>query len=315
MTIPTTFDLNGYFFELLFSRLCGKQERVFEFNNQRFFSRSFLGSQYLLQDPIAFSPMTKPRQLRDRLLVASDSEDEASIMDESEDNSQSEDSTTKNNNNNNFGAPEKVALLNLLEPEGGVKACTKASSLLADTCAQNTQLFGGPQGTTPRNRRKQVSNFIDKFKRRNPTAIDIAKARQKLIKKAKLEQQQPATKAKAVPIKKEEAVKKVAPPPSPPVAELKVSSKPTFACSLSKLTSPIKPTMSKSSKSRTSSRSKTAPQVHIPPPAAVHLRPVLEVPEDARKYSAWCCSSSAFFVLANMDYCCTNDPRGNRVRS
>ena len=120
----------------------------------------------------------------------------------------------------------KLKALQALDPEGGVKAVNRSSGVLKSICDNNSDDFGGPQGKTPRNHRRQVSNFIDKFKCRNPSPGRQSVARAKIEAEATA-----ATKKKKAPAKAPSTTKKQPPPPQqqptspPPIKKLPIDSK------------------------------------------------------------------------------------------
>jgi hypothetical protein len=71
----------------------------------------------------------------------------------------------------NRGLPDivKKKLFEALDAEGGVEALSSSNRVLQDICDKDPESFGSPgKFLTPRNRRKKVSNFVDKYKGLSP---------------------------------------------------------------------------------------------------------------------------------------------------
>jgi len=63
----------------------------------------------------------------------------------------------------------KKQLIEVLDSKGGFEAVSCAERVLRDVCDEDIVAFGSPSNLkTPRGRRRQVSNFIDKYKRLTP---------------------------------------------------------------------------------------------------------------------------------------------------
>ena len=186
-----------------------------------------------------------------------------------------------------FGFIAKDILLKqLLKKAKGNLHSSSSTRLLKEVCDGNPDLFGGPRNNSPRKRRKQVQNFVDKFKRRNTTTEEVNAACKKITEQAinedQLFQQRNAARAAATLIKKSKktaVTSLVCPAPAPrPTPH---QAKPTpFSASLSKLTSPIKTKSMSSRRSVTSGgTSRSSGSAGIPS----SLRVVTPIPEDAGK--------------------------------
>lgn len=75
----------------------------------------------------------------------------------------------------------KQQLLKAVTSNGGIGLVSHSSRHLGKVCDSNPSLFGAPRGKTPRGRRKQCSNFIDKLKRRNPSPRSLRLASEKIL--------------------------------------------------------------------------------------------------------------------------------------
>lgn len=70
----------------------------------------------------------------------------------------------------------KQQLLTELGKSGGIANVSPSNRVLSRVCNRNTKLFGERVGHTPRNRRKQIKNFVFKLKSRNPSPRKLQSA-------------------------------------------------------------------------------------------------------------------------------------------
>ena len=66
----------------------------------------------------------------------------------------------------------KRKLLLSLDKHGGIEALSYSNRVLATICDANPEEFGSPNGVTPRKRRKQCQNFIQKMREMDPPRMN-----------------------------------------------------------------------------------------------------------------------------------------------
>jgi hypothetical protein len=118
--------------------------------------------------------MSQRTRLRKALLIDTDSEEEQEDVKVVSQISSEEIQQTKK------GVPDhiKKRLLTVLDTKGGLEVVSNSERVLAELCDTDPDSFGSPtKFRTPRNRRRQVSNFVDKFKRLDAEKRKVVRAR------------------------------------------------------------------------------------------------------------------------------------------
>jgi hypothetical protein len=89
-----------------------------------------------------------------------------------------------------LSAVVKKQILDTLDSNGGFDCVTNKSRTLQAICNDDPDNFGSPiKCKTPRNRRRQIGNFVDKFKRLSPK--EKARKRAQIEKDATIAKQSP----------------------------------------------------------------------------------------------------------------------------